>query len=233
MRRDVDPSFWAALFGPAASVDRVAADLREMARFERHAPGTLLVTAGEPAVDVIGLVVGQVSVGTTTESEHGSAFLPERSVSAPGWIDPSSAWREDGVHLYSARAEGQVDVMRLAVAELSRQLARHPSLGGHLLELLADEIGRLSGDVRDLLQKDAEARLAGWLLRRLDDEATGPGGHEIHLTERKRQIAVQLGIKPETLSRLLRTLTRKGLVEVFGYRVRVLDAGALRAIASG
>ena len=53
----------------------------------------------------------------------------------------------------------------------------------------------------------------------------------VSLTERKRDIASQLAITPETLSRLLRQLSRKGLIAVAGYTVKVLDVAALRALA--
>jgi CRP-like cAMP-binding protein len=233
MDQDVTRRLWRELFGSSAEGERIAADLLAAARFDAASAGQMLLVEGQPAHDLIALAHGEASIGVMGEGEHGVAFVPERGVCGPCWLDPSSAWRDDGAHLRTARADSPVQVLRMPAGELRRLIARHPPLGGHLLELLAEEIGRLSTDVHDLLQKDAEARLASWLMRRIGDDAEHPGLHEIQLTERKRQIATQLGVKPETLSRLLRALTRKGLVEVFGYRVRVLDPEGLRALAGG
>jgi CRP-like cAMP-binding protein len=235
MDQDVTRQTWRALFGRVAETDRVADDLRSIARYAATTPGQILVTEDQPARDLVALAHGEAAVGVLVDAETRDGFVPERGLVAPCWIDASSAWR-DGHHLRAAQATTVGQVVRFPVADLRRLIGRHPPLGNHLLQLLAAEIGRLSTDVHDLMQKDAEARLASWLVRRIEGEsAATPGAppDEIHLTERKRQIATQLGVKPETLSRLLRALNRKGLVEVFGYRVRVLDADGLRQLAAG
>lgn len=237
MDQDVTRQTWRALFGRVSETDRVADDLQSIARYAATTPGQILLTEDQPARDLVALAHGEAAVGVLVDAETGDSFVPERGLVAPCWIDPSSAWR-DGHHLRAAQATTPGQVVRFPVADLRRLIGRHPPLGNHLLELLAGEIGRLSTDVHDLMQKDAEARLASWLVRRIEGESagaphTGAVAAEIHLTERKRQIATQLGVKPETLSRLLRALNRKGLVEVFGYRVRVLDADGLRQLAAG
>ena len=48
------------------------------------------------------------------------------------------------------------------------------------------------------------------------------------LEERKRDIAQQLAMTPETLSRLMRSFEGRGLITVRGYLVRVHDVKALR-----
>ena len=53
------------------------------------------------------------------------------------------------------------------------------------------------------------------------------------LGERKRDIAAQLAIAPETLSRLMRQLKIKGLIDVQGYTVRLLAPDQLRLLAQG
>ena len=71
--------------------------------------------------------------------------------------------------------------------------------------------------------------------------ATQPGGGPapqaghanalVRLQERKRDLASQLAITPETLSRLMRSLSQAGVIEVCGYEVRVLDLAALARLA--
>lgn len=231
MDRAVNRQTWRALFGRVADHARVADELQSIARYAATVPGQILMSDGQPARDLVALAHGEAALGARADTESGDGFVSERGLVGPCWIDASSAWC-DGRHLSAAQATSVGQLVRFQVADLRRLIARHPLLGQHLIELLSAEIGRLSTDVHDLMQKDAEARLASWLVRRIDGGgAPAPG--EIRLTERKRQIATQLGVKPETLSRLLRALNRKGLVEVFGYRVRVLDADGLRALAAG
>ena len=76
------------------------------------------------------------------------------------------------------------------------------------------------------LAMDAQARCAEWLLEHaqpMDREAMA-----VQFTLRKRQIAEQLGIAPETLSRVLRDLRERGLIRGRGRVLDVLDPTGLR-----
>ena len=53
----------------------------------------------------------------------------------------------------------------------------------------------------------------------------------MRLVERKSDVASQLGMTPETLSRLMRTLSDQGVIEVEGYTVQVRNLAALRRLA--
>ena len=81
------------------------------------------------------------------------------------------------------------------------------------------------------MHKDAPARLASWLCARQQPLDADPDRGVVQLAERKSDIASQLGMTPETMSRLMRNLSDRGVIEVEGYTVRVLDPKALRRIA--
>ena len=53
----------------------------------------------------------------------------------------------------------------------------------------------------------------------------------VPLEQRKRLIAAQLGIAPETLSRVLRQLRERSLISGTGRLLQVTDLGGLRALA--
>jgi CRP-like cAMP-binding protein len=53
----------------------------------------------------------------------------------------------------------------------------------------------------------------------------------VQLPMRKRDIASQLAITPETLSRLMRNFTVQGILRVAGYTVHVMDPVRLRQLA--
>jgi CRP-like cAMP-binding protein len=79
------------------------------------------------------------------------------------------------------------------------------------------------------LTMDAQARCADWLLHHAQS-----GEREslaVQFTQRKRQIAEQLGIAPETLSRILRDLRERGLIKGRGRVLSLVDPGALRMLA--
>lgn len=79
------------------------------------------------------------------------------------------------------------------------------------------------------LAKDAEARCAEWLLNHA--QTSDKGGCSVHLQLRKRAIAAQLGIAPETLSRVLRHLRELRLISGSGRVVDLVDPVGLRTLA--
>jgi DNA-binding Lrp family transcriptional regulator len=52
----------------------------------------------------------------------------------------------------------------------------------------------------------------------------------VRLTAPKQVIASRLGMKPETLSRILARLTERGLIENRGEEIRLLDLSALQML---
>lgn len=83
------------------------------------------------------------------------------------------------------------------------------------------------------LGKDAEARLAEWLLAQAQPAQDLSSRLVVLLTERKRNIAAQLGIAPETLSRMLRQLRERQLISGKGRQLNLININALQALAAG
>jgi CRP/FNR family transcriptional regulator, dissimilatory nitrate respiration regulator len=221
----------AALGAPPVAASLVDELVRQSAVLDAAA-GQLLLSTQQPAEDLVLLVRGDAVIGSVQAGSGGvPTFAAQRSVSAPAWLDASSAFR-DGAYVHDVQATTDVLALRLPAAAALRLVGQQPEFALRLLRVLADRIDHLSQATRDLLHKDAEARFAVWLVQRLPTLADDVRTTTITLTERKRDIATQLGVTPETLSRLLRALTRKGLIEVVGYRVQVLDVPALRRLSA-
>ena len=80
------------------------------------------------------------------------------------------------------------------------------------------------------LAQDAEARCAQWLLRHAAPAADG--SLQVTLQQRKRLIAAQLGIAPETFSRVLRHLREHGLISGTGNVLSLPQPHALQTVAN-
>jgi CRP-like cAMP-binding protein len=220
-------AFWTAFFGAPTMAAEIVACLQDIKQVRELPAGSLLVSSREPARELCLIARGDAALGSA--SADGS-FQPERSVQGPGWLDASSAWL-GGNPAQDAVALSDVLLVTLPKADLEELMLRHPELARRLVVTLARQVQSLTLATHDLMHKDAEGRFAAWLLQRCASEAASDGSVTVSLTERKRDIASQLAITPETLSRLLRQLSRKGLIDVAGYTVRVLDLAALRALA--
>jgi CRP-like cAMP-binding protein len=224
-----DIRIWNALLGaPALSAIELQV-LGAAVRMRTVAAGETIFGHEDAAATLVALRSGEAALGYRTAD---GVFHVERPVRAPGWLDLASSWLEER-HAIDALATTESVVLELPREALQAQLAVHPQLAQRLIVSLAREVQRLSVNTHELMHKDAPARFAAWLLQRcaVTDDSGGRG--VVRLGERKRDIASQLAITPETLSRLMRSLSRREIISVAGYTVQVLDVPALRAIAAG
>ena len=220
-----DPNPWArVLGGPLHPVD--AACLRDLARRRLVPAGAPVLVPGEPAHCLVLLLNGDVVLGSRAADGN---LRTERTLKGPAWIDLSTAWLQRPQSI-EAQALSDVTVAEVPLEALRRHLPTHPELSQRLCVALAEQVYLLSHASRNLLHNDARARLAQWLLERCPVSA---GRCELKLEERKRDIAQQLAMTPETLSRLLRGLAASGVIDMHGYTLSVSDVDRLRQVALG
>jgi CRP-like cAMP-binding protein len=224
-----DARVWNELLGapPLSAVETAA--LTAIARPRFVAQGASVFTQQEPAQSLVLVCEGDAALGWCTADGQ---FRIERPVRGPGWLDQSSAWIE-ATHAIDARAMSPLVVVELPHDEVQALLVTQPALARRLIASLAHEVHTLAVNTHGLMHKDAPARFAQWLIERCQPAADDPQRGVVRLGERKRDIASQLAITPETLSRLMRSLTRQGLITVAGYTVHVLDLDGLGRVAEG
>lgn len=218
---------WQVLLGdpPLSAGEQLA--LTVMARSRIVPAGAAVFERQELAGALVALARGEVALGYRDAE---GVFHIERPVRGPAWLDQAAAWVDDS-HALDARAVTEAVVIDLPYDALRAQIVQHPGLAQRLLASLAREVQSLTMNTHDLMHKDAPARFAAWLVQRCES-SDGQRG-VVRLGERKRDIASQLAITPETLSRLMRSLTRQGLITVAGYTVHVLDIASLRRLSLG
>lgn len=213
---------WPALLGSLAVQDAEALDALGQTR--EVAEGCTIFTRGASARALVALVDGRAVCGCR-QSERGLAA--ERVLHAPGWLALAGPW-VDGRYGCDAVAQSDVKLVELPLPALRTMLLHHPLLALRFADALAREVARLDSRLHELMHKDAGARLAAWISAQFADRAQPS---VLRLEERKRDIASQLGMTPETLSRLMRSLSDRGLIAVNGYSLRLLDPQGLRALA--
>lgn len=101
-------------------------------------------------------------------------------------------------------------------------LAAYPQMAMRIIENMADQIIRLAALASDLSLKNVKARFAKLLL----EQAEG-GVIERQSWATQTEMASQLGTVPDVLSRVIRELTKAGLIEMDKQQIRILDRGAL------
>jgi len=109
-----------------------------------------------------------------------------------------------------------------------------PMLRNHFHKVMSREIVREHGVMLLLGSMHAEERLAAFLLNLSQRfEARGYSRTEFVLRMTRAEIGSFLGLKLETVSRVLSRFAQDGLIEVNQKHVRIVDPDGLRAIVSG
>ena len=203
---------------PLANVcNRVSGPFREVRKPQHN----ILYVQGTPASQVYLLHRGTVSLhrmsgenmglGRTRELRHAGAFLGIES-----WVDET--------YQDSARAETDLLLCVVARERVTEWLGDRQTPSALVLEAMLrssgeQELSRSSPD------GTAAQRVATWLLDQHDQEKR---------TDVPRKVVAELlGMRAETLSRVLHALSDEGLIEVSRRTLYIVDARALRKKLQG
>jgi len=187
--------------------------------------GTVVLRRGVQADAVVHVVSGRVSLGLM--DGDGLGHLLGTAV-GPTWLEASAAiLGRPG--LIDAVADTPLVVRHLALDDFRAWIATLPESARTMLHDVASAHWQQAELSVSRLAKDAEARCAEWLLRHA--QTSPQGALAVMLQQRKRLIAAQLGIAPETLSRVLRHLRERSLISGSGRIVNLVDPGGLRSLA--
>ena len=201
--------------------------LHASATAPRHyPPGAVVLRRGESADQVLHLEQGRVTLGIL---DAGGLHHRLGVVEGPFWLEAASGLL--GLpYAVDAVAETEVSLQTVALADFRAHVDRLPEPSRTLLGDLARSQRQQTELAVSRLAKHADARCAEWLIQHAErDPATNR--LQVHLRERKRAIAAQLGIAPETLSRILRQLRERELISGRGRVLQLTNADALRALA--
>ncbi|MDR7308242.1 Crp/Fnr family transcriptional regulator [Rhodoferax saidenbachensis] len=200
---------------------------------ETRPAGTRLLRRGESASQVLYLERGRVVLGVLGQVSAQGALLEHQlgAQTAPGWLDATAAVLNLPAAM-DAVAETEVQLRAVPLATFQAALAEARNPVASVLADMAQAHRQQTELAVSRLSKDAEARCAEWLLNQAERSKVGDGGVcTVLLQQRKRLIAAQLGIAPETLSRVLRHLRERSLISGSGRVVQLVDTQGLRALA--
>ena len=190
------------------------------------AAGTVLLHRGDAVDQILHIVQGRVVLGILQDGEMEHQL---GEIEGPFWLEAASGLL--GLkHAVDAVAETPVRLHRVPVPEFLAQVQTLPAASQTLLMDMAKSQRQQTELAVSRLAKDADARCAEWLLRHAEPDAQ-VGGLAVTLRERKRNIAAQLGIAPETFSRVLRHLRDRQLISGAGRVLGLPNPQALRELA--
>ncbi len=149
-------------------------------------------------------------------------------VEGPIWLDAAPVLM-DQTYPVDIIADTQVVLHRVPLAEFRRAYSALTHETRTLIRDMAAGYCQQTELAVSRLAQDAEARCAQWLLR--NASPAEDGSLQVTLQQRKRLIAAQLGIAPETFSRVLRHLREHGLISGTGNVLSLPQPSALQNVA--
>jgi CRP-like cAMP-binding protein len=187
--------------------------------------GQLLLRRGSQTPSVSFIETGHVALGML---ENGVMDHQIGVLEGPCWLDASSVLL-DLPHLVDAVADSPVRLRQVPIQDFKKSIDDLPEYARSVLLDVALAHRKQTEYAVSRLAKDAEARCAEWLLSHA--ERSEQGVMAVQLQQRKRSIAVQLGIAPETFSRVLRHLREQSLISGSGRVLNLVNPSGLRSLA--
>jgi CRP-like cAMP-binding protein len=184
----------------------------------------VLFDRGQPARHFYIVVDGQVNL--TLYSKGGEEKIVD--ILGPGQSFAEAVMFMAGAaYPVSAVAAVKSRIARFPSQEYVATLRESPETCLRMLGHLSQRLHMRIREIETLTLESATHRLVRLIESRLPAGTDGPA--EIALQESRQEIASRLSMKPETLSRILRTLSDGGAIAVDGRTVRVSDRKRLLA----
>ncbi len=129
----------------------------------------------------------------------------------------------------TATVESVVDSSVLCIAKdaILREISLNPAFALHVIEDLAQRLCQRTKDIESYTLHTGTQRLIDYLLSE-EPESTHNGVRHVTLPERKGIIASRLSLTQEHLSRILRDLAARKLIDMHGPRVLIPDVAKLQ-----
>ncbi len=154
-------------------------------------------------------------------------------VSAPDAFAEAALFLE-GTYPAFAEALSDSQLLFFPKRDFIQLIERNPQLSINMIVTLSHYLKRFALLIEELSLKEVSSRIAKYLMDlslKLMKEGKNP--KEVELDLSKTQLALRLGTISETLSRTLAKMKVKGMIDVKGNKVLILNREALEELASG
>jgi len=168
---------------------------------------------------------GQIQLSRLTEDGRETVI----HVLGPGELLACAALFLDRSYPATARViSPDARLLVLSGAAFLDKLSSRSDLSFRVIAALSMRISKLTGRIESRATESSEQRFASWLLGQ--SESGQPGG-KIILKSTKKVLAEELGMTPETLSRVLAKFRRSGILAVNRREIEILSAAKLKDLA--
>lgn len=191
------------------------ATIADMAMEKNYEKGAFLMHEGEPCDGFFLVLSGKVRVYKSSSSGKEQVLL----LAEKGMTFGEDGLFGQGTYQEMARAVTACKVLHIPRSHFLEMLKSNPELSLQVMESLSLWIRRLASSVENAVFHSARAKAARYLMDLHEKE----NSTSLVLPNKKKEIADQLGLAPETLSRAFHELNESHLIEANKRNVQILD----------
>lgn len=188
----------------------------------RVSKNEILFQKGDPPHGFYVVAYGQIKL--SFPSVNGAEKVVE--IIGPGQSFGEAVMFMEKPYPVSAQALADTLVLHIAKPAIFAVIERGPEFARKMLAGMSIRLHGLIHDVEAYSLRSGMQRMIGFLLEQPHNIT--PNGMEIELPACKSVVASRLNLTPETLSRILHTLSEQALLSVHGRTIIVHDAERLR-----
>lgn len=191
-----------------------------------HARGDTVFRTGASSGGIYCIAEG--IVGLRLLHENGTSVLVD--IAYPGDLIGTRAFLRNGRHRTTAEALSEVRLCRIPGSEARRLMHDHPALHQRLVRVCLDSLDASQEAMVQAAALPNRDRLFHLLSRLLGHcGATDSAGRvQAQLPISREDIAGMLGVRQETLSRLLKRLKQEGVIDISGRQCQLLSLRPLK-----
>ncbi len=134
-------------------------------------------------------------------------------------------------HKMTALAVTNCRLLHVSRHTILEEIARDHALAQSIIQSLSDRLYRRTSDLENMLFRNANGRVAGFIIEQLECQAQN-AERRIRLPSRKGLIASHLHMTQEHFSRTLHDMSARGLIKVLGLTVVIIEEDGLRLLAA-
>lgn len=191
-------------------------------RLKRFKLGEYLFRYEDEADHAFLITQGRVSVYRWTPEGETKKF---HTFTVGDMVAEAAMFMRHGLYPMNARAEADTEVFAIPRAVLREICLQQPDVALKLIESMGQRLLSLVNRVDQLSSSSAGRTFASWLVEQCKGQS-----EPVALTVNRQELAVQLGIAPETLSRLLNKYRTSGLIRGQRGRIEICDVKGLLAM---
>lgn len=140
-------------------------------------------------------------------------------------LHPGQTFGEAGLFTKSLNSDlittnEDVEFFYLSKEDFQQILKEHPEIYQKVLGSLIQWMDKLNAIIENINTPSAKERVTGYIKRLVVDQSSSL----IHLTGKKHEVALMLGLRPETFSRALSELEGVGAIKMNHKQIQVLRA---------